>query len=311
MRGDERKQQHLDKLEENKSPEQKEHEVRMLQHGKHYHGDSKDKDNSSNKKNEDDSNIDSTNKPVQPPPVMQRPNLLFLEMAPPNSDNPDYTPSPCRKSNFDLVTLMTTQEAIHRVLNDPQRQARKSAEHGSNQFLKDFYVARLQSHFSGDQPYGRADDFLEELLDCPPRMITVGSGDGDSIRNGEDVVKDDAQKEDKDRSKKSLDEATKKKEDLKADAGGEGGDALTKDLTYLIDPVGIAETILNEREKVALEWQAQATEQTKEDHMKIQRLVLTKLMECSTVDECLVEDPPEIELAFTESSITNHTSVFE
>ena len=196
---------------------------------------------------------------VKATPYVHRANLLFLDSS--VSEESEYaSPSPLRKGNFDLLTLFTTQEAIHRVLNDPRRQARKSAEHGSNQFLQDFYVTRLLSHFSGDQPYGRADDFLEELLSSAPRMITVGNNDDkevdhDGIGNG----------------------------DLNSE------DGLTKDLTYLIDPIGIAETILNEREKVALEWKQQLKDQTKVDHMAIQKMVLAKLMgtepeACETAD---------------------------
>ncbi|CAB9511194.1 expressed unknown protein [Seminavis robusta] len=184
------------------------------------------------------------------PPSIQRANLLFLDSS--VGAEADYAPSPLRKSNFDLLCLLATQEAIHRVLNDPSRQARKAPEHGSNQFLQDFYVKRLLSHFTGDQPYGRSDDFLEELLESPPRMITVGDHRG----NGEEETDQDS---------------------------------FTKDLTYLVDPVKVAEIILNEREKVALEWKQQLAEQTKEDHMALQKMVLARVMGQS-IEECEIVD---------------------
>lgn len=194
---------------------------------------------------------------IKKTPYLHRANLFFLDSS--TSEEADYAPSPLRKGNFDLLTLLTTQEAIHRVLNDPQRKARKSPEYGSNQFLQDFYVQRLLSHFSGDQPYGRADDFLEEMLACSPRMITIGN---------------DKEKENDSTSSADFEDAE---------------DELTKDLTYLIDPLGIAETILNEREKVALEWKQQLEDQTKTDHMAIQKMVLAKLMG-SKAEECNIVD---------------------
>lgn len=95
---------------------------------------------------------------------MERENLMFLEF---NVDN-DYAPSPLRKGNFDLLALLATQEAINRVLN------RQNDE--QTQFLQDFYAARFLSHFTGAQPYGRADDFLEELLSSSPVMRSKPDG---------------------------------------------------------------------------------------------------------------------------------------
>ena len=188
-------------------------------------------------------------------PKMQRANLLFLDRGVGEGDQANYAPSPLRKGNFDLLCLMATQEAIHGVLNDPSRQARKSPEHGSNQYLQDFYVTRLLSHFTGDQRYGRSDDFLEELLQSAPRMITLGNNN----------------------------------DDKPAEDGHE--DSFTKDLTYLVDPVKVAETILQEREKVALQWKQHVESQVKEDHMAVQRLVLAKVMSGTAAEECEVVDP--------------------
>ena len=103
--------------------------------------------------------------------TVQRENLLFLEF---NADSDsDLAPSPLRKGNFDLLVLLATQESIHRVLNDKSRQHRP--ERVTNEFLRTFYMERMH-YFRGPQRYGRADDFLEELLATPPSMITVDEG---------------------------------------------------------------------------------------------------------------------------------------
>lgn len=195
-------------------------------------------------------------------PSIQRANLLFLDssVTTPGAGSDGIDPSPLRRSNFDLLVLLATQEAIHRVLNDPSRQARKSAEHGSNQFLQDFYMTRLLSHFSGNQRYGRADDFLEEMLTTTPRMISADPGSG---------------------------------EPSKTNAGKE--DELSKDLTYLVDPVNVAETVLAVREKVAVEWKGKVAEDTKAAHMAIQKMVLAKVMS-GTEDTCRVVDSGSDEL---------------
>lgn len=102
---------------------------------------------------------------------LQRENLLFLELAPDPSSI--HGPSPLRKGNFDLLTLLVTQESIHRVLADEKRQS--GPEVVTNEYLKQFYLERIH-WFRGPQHYGRADDFLEELLSRSPRMINVADG---------------------------------------------------------------------------------------------------------------------------------------
>jgi hypothetical protein len=101
----------------------------------------------------------------------QRENLMFLEL---NADeHSDLAPSPLRRGNFDLLVLLATQESIHRVLNDETRQ--NGPERATNKFLHAFYKDRMH-YFHGPQKYGRADDFLEELLSASPRMITIAEG---------------------------------------------------------------------------------------------------------------------------------------
>ena len=97
--------------------------------------------------------------------VIERPNLMFLEMG---ATHADFAPSPLRKGNFDLLMLLITQEAVHRVLNDPDRQNGPNAM--GNRFLKDFYVSRLVSHFTGSQRYRRAEHFMAELLAMSPNL---------------------------------------------------------------------------------------------------------------------------------------------
>ena len=43
----------------------------------------------------------------------------------------------------------------------------------SIQFLRNFYVQRIGTHFTGSQWYGRADSLLQELLTMSPSMIQV------------------------------------------------------------------------------------------------------------------------------------------
>eukprot|EP00522_Entomoneis_paludosa_P001334 CAMPEP_0172473162 /NCGR_PEP_ID=MMETSP1065-20121228/68715_1 /TAXON_ID=265537 /ORGANISM="Amphiprora paludosa, Strain CCMP125" /LENGTH=694 /DNA_ID=CAMNT_0013231331 /DNA_START=154 /DNA_END=2238 /DNA_ORIENTATION=- len=89
-------------------------------------------------------------------------NLMFLSLSIHNGQSP----SPLRKGNFDLLKLLATQEAVHRVLNDPERQEGPPAV--SNRFLAEFYAERIVTYFDGNQNYGVADKFLQELLAEPP-----------------------------------------------------------------------------------------------------------------------------------------------
>jgi hypothetical protein len=152
--------------------------------------------------------------------IVERQNLFFLEWDP--YEDSGYAPSPLRKGNFDLLVLQTTQEAIHRILNDPDSQ--KGAAAVTNKFLEDFYTERMVSHFVGSQRYARADDFLNDLIATPPKMVSAAS-----------------------------------------------------DATSLIDPLRVAEMILEKREEVALEWKEIATAVPNE-HFDIRRLMLNRLI---------------------------------
>lgn len=93
----------------------------------------------------------------------ERTSLSFLEWDP-NEDS-EYAPSPLRKGNFDLILLLSTQEAIRRILlhND---------DLAGVEFIKSFYEERRDEYFSrGSGRYGRAHDFLEELMLSPPSIV--------------------------------------------------------------------------------------------------------------------------------------------
>lgn len=107
-------------------------------------------------------------------------SLLFLEADP--GDDSDYMPSPLRKGNYDLLVLLATQESIHRVLNPAGESSHEDTVNVVNsepmaqsdrQFLSNFYLNRLVSHFTGGQRYGRAEQFLQELLLSTPGVVTA------------------------------------------------------------------------------------------------------------------------------------------
>jgi hypothetical protein len=161
---------------------------------------------------------------------VERSNMLFLE-ASADPDNYDYAPSPLRKGNFDLLVLLATQESIHRVLNDASAEEKGSTDKASVRFLRNFYSIRIGTHFTGRQPYGRADDFLHELLDSSPSTVQI---------QDEEV--------------------------------------------QLVDPIRIAELILEQREKVATEWGDMAYE-APGTHTEIKRWQLNRLMGIDTTVE--------------------------
>jgi hypothetical protein len=98
--------------------------------------------------------------------------------------------SPYRKGSFDLLCLLVTQEAIHRILRNYKRDEDREV---SFAWLREFYTQRLESHFDGNQQYGRADDFLEELLTTPPSTRELDDGRGmvgliDPLRIADDII---------------------------------------------------------------------------------------------------------------------------
>lgn len=76
--------------------------------------------------------------------------------------------SPLRKGNFDLLYNLCTQASVHRLLGELKEDAKE--------WLREFYVDRVEEYFDGDQPYGRADDFLEDLLLSTPSVVRRNDG---------------------------------------------------------------------------------------------------------------------------------------
>lgn len=78
--------------------------------------------------------------------------------------------SPSRRANFDLLYNLCTQESIHRLLRILADGRSKQAE-TSFAWLREYYCDRVEEFFDGDLSYGRADDFIEELLLTSPSVI--------------------------------------------------------------------------------------------------------------------------------------------
>lgn len=77
--------------------------------------------------------------------------------------------SPFRKGNFDLLYNLCTQASIHRVLREYREEG--DAKKVPFAWLRDFYSDRVTEYFDGNQSYGRADDFIEELLLSSPSVV--------------------------------------------------------------------------------------------------------------------------------------------
>lgn len=80
--------------------------------------------------------------------------------------------SPFRKGNFDLLYNLCTQASIHELLRELQDAG--SHREVSFTWLRDFYTTRVEEFFDGDLPYGRADDFIEEMLLTAPSVRDLG-----------------------------------------------------------------------------------------------------------------------------------------
>ena len=81
--------------------------------------------------------------------------------------------SPFRRGNFDLLYSLSTQTAAHRLLRELQSTA-ASDNDVTYQWFKRFYTEKLPQYFDGDQKFGRADDFIDELLSTPPALVDMG-----------------------------------------------------------------------------------------------------------------------------------------
>jgi hypothetical protein len=76
-----------------------------------------------------------------------------------------------------LLYNLCTQASIHRVLRLLREQGDSSnAKEISFPWLAEFYSERCSDYFNGDLKYGRADDFMEELLMASPSVISASDG---------------------------------------------------------------------------------------------------------------------------------------
>jgi hypothetical protein len=120
----------------------------------------------------------------------QQPVLVFDRNAIMSNSNDfdNRDSSPLRKKNFDLLILLCTQEAIHRVLREYMEESKED----SLDMLREFYTKRVAKYFDGPQSHGRADDFLEELLLEPPSVQQTKSGGVhfiDPMGMAEDIIR--------------------------------------------------------------------------------------------------------------------------
>ena len=76
--------------------------------------------------------------------------------------------SPLRRANLDLLQLICTQEAIHRVLCSCKSD---ETERSQFEYLRDFYSERL-FYFDGNVNYGRHERFIKELMTAPPKIVS-------------------------------------------------------------------------------------------------------------------------------------------
>lgn len=96
--------------------------------------------------------------------------------------------SPLRASSFDLLFLLSLQESIHRIL-ERYHEAGEEKE-VSFAWLKNFYSEGLENYFDGNQSFGRADDFMDDLLSTSPALKTIGDKMGfiDPLKIAEDII---------------------------------------------------------------------------------------------------------------------------
>jgi hypothetical protein len=82
--------------------------------------------------------------------------------------------SPFRRANFDLLYNLCTQAAVHRILREGR--AKGEDREIAFEFLRDFYVGRAEEYFDGVLPFGRADDFIDDLLQTSPTVLSIAGG---------------------------------------------------------------------------------------------------------------------------------------
>ena len=122
----------------------------------------------------------SSSNPQQVPPQSQQSpqelassfDRVTSEVLSSNMESSVVASSPFRGGNFDLLYNLCTQASIHELLRDLQDAG--GDREVSFTWLRDFYIDRVEAFFDGDQPYGRADDFIEDMLLTPPAVRDLG-----------------------------------------------------------------------------------------------------------------------------------------
>lgn len=108
--------------------------------------------------------------------------------------NQDRASSPFRKSNFDLLLLLCTQESIHRVLCDYNEDSEDEMHMEKYTWLHSFYKRNIDQYFDGhEHSFGRADKFLETLLLQPPIALETRKGGLyliDPVAIAEDILRE-------------------------------------------------------------------------------------------------------------------------
>lgn len=80
-------------------------------------------------------------------------------------------PSPLRRGNFDLLYSLSTHAAAHDLLRQLRDDSR--GDEATYEWFKSFYTDRVSEFFDGDQAFGRADDFIDALLQTPPSFVEL------------------------------------------------------------------------------------------------------------------------------------------
>ncbi len=98
--------------------------------------------------------------------------------------------SPFRRANFDLLYNLCTQAAVHRILREGK--ANGLERDVQFVFLRDFYTGRAEEYFDGNLQFGRADDFLDDLLQTSPSVLSTSDGQiglVDPVGAAESIIK--------------------------------------------------------------------------------------------------------------------------
>ncbi len=118
--------------------------------------------------------------------MFERASIYMLNNHP-NFNDPGSTQ--LRSTSFDLLFLLSTQESIHRLLKS-YKKAGEEKEVSFN-WLLEYYTKSLEKYFDGNQSFGRADDFLDDLLLTPPSLKTIDGNMGfiDPLLIVEDIIR--------------------------------------------------------------------------------------------------------------------------